>query len=329
MATMKRQLISIVIPVHDERAGLASFHNTLMDVVERSTTDDYEIIYCDDGSSDGTTEQIAEWHGVDKRIKLIKFSRNFGKENALTAGITEAQGNAVIMLDGDGQHPVNLLPKFVTAWKNGARVVIGLRTENSQEGWFKRVGSWSFHYLFNKLTGQKLVPGSTDFRLIDSTVREAFLQLHETDRITRGLIDWLGFHREYVHFRAQPRAHDSSSYGPHKLFSLAAHSFVSLTPTPLYIFGYLGIIITLIASLLGVSVLIEQIIFGDPLSWKFTGTAMLGILILLLVGIMLISQGILSLYISHMHAQTKGRPLYIIDYAGSAGIKKEIRASKA
>lgn len=325
---MKRQLISIVIPVHDERAGLASFHADLIDVIERSTADDYEIIYCDDGSNDGTTEQIAEWHGIDKRIKLIKFSRNFGKENALTAGISQARGDAIIMLDGDGQHPVSLLPKFIGAWKNGAKVVIGLRTENSQEGWFKRFGSWSFYTLFNKLTDQKLLPGSTDFRLIDQTVQEAFLQLHETDRITRGLIDWLGFRREYVHFRAQARRGDSPSYGPRKLFGLAAHSFVSLSPTPLYIFGYLGIIITLIATLLGVSVLIEQVIFSDPFQWRFTGTAMLGILILLLVGIMLVSQGILSLYISHMHAQTKGRPLYIIDYAGSAGIKKAARDHK-
>lgn len=328
MTTVKRQLISIVVPVYNERAGLGRFQTSLMDVIGRSTADEYEVIYCDDGSSDGTAELIHEWCQLDKRVKLIKFSRNFGKENALSAGIAEASGDAIITLDGDGQHPVSLLAKFIGAWKNGAQVVIGLRSEDGHGSWFKRLSSWLFYKVFNTLTGQRMIAGSTDYRLIDADVRAAFLQLGETDRLTRGLIDWLGFKREYVHFRPNARTSGEPSYNRRKLFRLATNGFVSLTPAPLYIFGYLGIIITTISTLLGLAVLIEQVLLGDPWHWKFTGTAMLGILILLLVGIVLISQGILSLYISHMHAQTKGRPLYIIDYASSVGIHGRRRDRK-
>jgi dolichol-phosphate mannosyltransferase len=148
----------------------------------------------------------------------------------------------------------------------------------------------------------------------------------ETDRITRGLIDWLGFRREFIEFEANARADDSTSYSRAKLMRLAANSFVSLTPTPLYVFGCVGVVITAGALVLGGSVFIEQLLLGDPWHWKFTGTAMLSILLLFLIGIVLMSQGILSLYISHVHNQSKQRPLYIIDYEGSAGIEDGIGA---
>jgi dolichol-phosphate mannosyltransferase len=147
------------------------------------------------------------------------------------------------------------------------------------------------------------------------------MNLQETNRITRGLIDWLGFEPNYIHFKAKTRLAGRASYSSRKLINLATNSFVSLSPKPLYLFGYLGILITLGAFLLGISVFIEQLILNDPLHWKFTGTAMLGILILFLVGIVLMSQGILSLYISHIHSQSKARPLYVVDYDKSVGIE--------
>lgn len=314
--------LSVVVPVYNEGSGLEAFHNSLVGVLKKSPIKSYEIIYCDDGSTDDTAQLVKRWNVADSKVKLIKFSRNFGKENALSAGIAAARGEAVIMLDGDSQHPVELIPKFIGAWEDGAQVVVGVRSGNSSEGWFKQAGSQLFYTIFNKLTNQKLLPGSTDFRLIGKPVREAFLTLQETDRITRGLIDWLGFKRKFIYFEPKPRAKGSPGYSRMKLMQLAANSFVSLTPKPLYLFGYLGIFITSGALALGISVLIEQLLLGDPWHWKFTGTAMLGILILFLVGIVLMSQGILSLYISHIHNQSKRRPLYVIDYEASAGISK-------
>ncbi len=321
MSDNSKTLLSVVVPVYNEAAGLSDFHKTLIKEVQKASPN-YEVIYCDDGSIDETSEIIHEWHKQDPKVKLIKLSRNFGKENALSAGISAASGEAILTIDGDGQHPVELIPEFLAAWRGGARVVVGVRSDNSGEGWVKRVGSRLFYRLFNQLTGERLVPRSTDFRLIDKTVQEAFMTMPETDRITRGLIDWLGFKREFIHFKASPRTSGSAAYSHRKLMRLATHSFVSMTPVPLYLFGYLGIFITGGAIILGGSVFIEQILLGDPWHWNFTGTAMIGILLLFLVGLVLLSQGMLSLYISHIHSQTKQRPLYVIDYEGSAGVRK-------
>lgn len=315
-------LFSVVVPLYNESNGLEAFHVSLMDVL-KPLDKTFEVIYIDDGSEDNTAQIIQNLHKTDMDIKLIKFSRNFGKENALSAGIAQACGQAIIMLDGDGQHPPDLIPKFIKAWQAGAQVVVGIRTDNVDEGWFKKLGSRFFYKLFNRFTGQKLVAGSTDFRLIDKSVQQAFLCLEETDRITRGLIDWLGFQREFINFKANPRLAGSPSYSPRKLMGLAANSFVSLSLTPLYLFGYLGVFITGLSLILGTSVLIEQIFLGDPWHWKFTGTAMLSILLLFLVGMVLMSQGILSLYISHIHNQSKRRPLYVIDHKGSAGLEND------
>lgn len=309
-----------MVPIYNEYQGLEKFHHSIVDVLKESAVKSYEIIYIDDGSTDNTVDLIRRWNKSDPSVKLISFSRNFGKESALSAGIGAAQGEAVMMIDGDGQHPVELIPSFISAWKGGAQVVIGLRL-GSSSSWSKRLGSKLFHRVFNLLTGQELVRGATDYRLIDKSVQQAFLSLKESDRITRGLIDWLGFRRTYIRFKANSRESGSPGYSTQKLMSLAANSFASLTPKPLYMFGYLGVFITIAAFCLGLSVIIEQLILSDPLHWKITGTAMLGILLMFLIGIVLMSQGILSLYISHIHSQSKQRPLYIIDYEKSAGIE--------
>ena len=321
MSDNSKTLLSVVVPIYNEAAGLREFNEALIKEIQK-VTPSYEIIYCDDGSTDDTAKIIRDLHTKNPGVKLIKFSRNFGKENALSAGIAQASGESIMMLDGDGQHPVELLPEFMRAWKGGSKVVVGVRTSNSSEGWFKHASSRLFYKTFNRLTGEHLIPGSTDFRLIDRSVAQEFLRLSESDRITRGLIDWLGFSRSYVHFKANPRSQGSAAYSRRKLVRLATHTFVSLTPVPLYLFGYLGLFITGGSLLLGGSVLIEQVFLGDPWYWNFTGTAMVGILLLFLIGLVLLSQGMLSLYISHIHSQTKQRPLYIIDYDGSAGIRK-------
>lgn len=320
MKTSNLQL-SVVVPLFNEAAGLVAFHASLTEVVQ-SITHAYEIIYCDDGSEDNTVELVQKLHHDNPNVRLVKLSRNFGKENALAAGIAVAQGQAIIMLDGDGQHPPELIPLFIKAWKEGAKVVIGVRTDNNEEGWFKRLGSKYFYKLFNKLTDQKLIPGSTDFRLIDRTVQEVFLKLNETDRITRGLIDWLGFKRHYISFMAGARTQGQAGYNRRKLVVLAANSFVSLTSVPLFVFGYLGLFITSASFILGSVVIIEQLLLGDPLGWNFTGTAMLSIMLVFLVGVVLLSQGVLALYISYIHKQSKQRPLYVVDYADCIGIEK-------
>jgi glycosyltransferase involved in cell wall biosynthesis len=317
---MPKPLLSVVVPIYNEEAGLAAFHKSLLAAI-KGVGEDFEIIYVDDGSTDNGAGLVRQWHKQSPNIKLLKLSRNFGKENALSAGISAAEGQAVLTIDGDGQHPVELIPEFVKAWQNGAQIAIGLR-ENGGAGGIKHTWSRLFYKTFNLMTSQKLVPGSTDFRLIDQSVRLEFLRLRETNRMTRGLIDWLGFRREFISFKPNLRADGTPGYSFRRLVHLAANSFVSFSPRPLYLFGYLGVLITLGAFLLGAAVFLEQVLLGDPWQWKFTGTAMLGILTLFLVGILLLSQGMLSLYISHIHSQSKQRPLYVINRRESAGIKE-------
>lgn len=323
MSSPSRPLISVTVPLYNEAAGILAFHSQLVQVIKTATKNSYEIIYCDDGSTDSTATLVQKLCTKNSRVKLIKLSRNFGKESALSAAIHQATGDGILMMDGDGQHPVDMIPRFIKAWQDGAEVVIGLRADKDQESFAKKLGSWLFYKLFNRLTGQTMTPGATDYRLIDRAVQQAFLSLTETDRITRGLIDWLGFKRQFIPIKRLARTAGTPGYSLSGLIKLATNSFVSLSSTPLYLFGYIGVFIASSSLLVGLTVLIEQVILRDPWRWQFTGSAMLGILILFLVGIILISQGIISLYISHMHSQTKGRPLYVIDYKGSAGISHE------
>jgi len=315
------QTISVVVPVFNEAAALPAFHASLVECL-KNIPYKYEVIYCDDGSSDDTSRLIQSWHSSNANIKLVSFSRNFGKEYALTAGIAQAHGAAIITIDGDGQHPVELIPQFIKQWEDGSQVVIGIRG-NHVAPLFNRLASKLFYTLFNHFTSQRLEPNSTDFRLIDRVVQQAFLELPETNRITRGLIDWLGFQRTFITFNAKERAGGTATYSRRSLWRLATDSFVSLSPKPLYFFGVIGVIITSAAFVLGSTVFVEQILLNDPWNWNFTGSAMLAIIIVFLVGIVLMSQGILSLYVSNIQAQTKRRPLYVIDPSRSAGLGRD------
>ncbi len=313
--------LSIVVPIYNEAVNLIEFNKSLVDELKQLAAlgiNDYEIIYVDDGSSDQSATIIKDLQKSHSPIKLICLSRNFGKESALAAGIAKASNDAVITIDGDGQHPVDVLPEFVAKWQAGSKIVVGVRKNSGAENWLKKQNSKLFYSVFNKLASQKLTPNSTDYRLIDRQVQQEFLKLHESDRLTRGLIDWLGFSPSYVKFDVRLRAHGKAAYSQTKLIGLATNSFVSLTTKPLYLFGYLGLIITSLSLVVGVGILIEQLMLGDPLNWNFTGTAMLSILILFLIGLVLVSQGIMSLYISSINNQSKNRPLYVIDHQKSS-----------
>lgn len=306
-------LISIVIPAYNESEGIESFHNKLLIPSLKDTKDSYEIIYVNDGSNDDTLAKLTKLANRRKNIKVINLSRNFGKEVATTAGIFQSTGDATIILDADGQHPPALINDFVATWKKGAQVVIGVRNKEKYEGFIKSFGSKLFYKLFNSLSGSTIMPRSTDFRLISSEVREEFIKCTERNRITRGIIDWLGFKREYIYFNSPQRIAGHASYKTSQLVRLATNSFISLSLRPLFLFGWIGIAITLVSLALGVAIGIEQFLLGDPLGLHFTGSALLGIFISFLVGIVLTSQGMLAVYISHIHTQAQGRPLFIID----------------
>lgn len=312
--------LSIVVPAYNESEGIETFHKDMLLPSVKKASKEYEIIYVNDGSKDKTLDILTKIAKRDTSVKVVNLSRNFGKEIATTAGIFQATGDATIILDADGQHPPELIGDFVTKWQKGTQVIVGVRNKEEHEGLIKSVGSKMFYSLFNKLSGAHIVPRSTDFRLIDKEVREEFLKFTERNRITRGLIDWLGYNRDYIYFDSPSRIAGQSSYKTSQLFKLATNSFVSLSLKPLFLFGQIGVAITLLSLLVGLFIIVEQFILSDPLGLNFTGAAMLGIFVSFLVGIVLISQGILAVYMSHIHNQSQGRPLFVINKSDSVNL---------
>jgi dolichol-phosphate mannosyltransferase len=320
-------LLSIIVPVYNEQEVIEKFHSLLLPYIQKVSSGSYEIIYVNDGSKDTTLHLLTQIASDNKHIKVVNLSRNFGKEIATTAGINVATGDATIIMDGDGQHPPKLIDKLVSEWKSGAQVVIGVRNSNQKEGLIKKWGSKLFYKAFNTASGAEIVPRSTDFRLIDKVVRDEFIKFTERQRITRGLIDWLGFKRVYVTFDSPARMAGEASYKTSQLVRLAINTFVSLSLKPLFLFGWIGSLITVLSLGLGLFIIIEQFILNDPLSLNFTGSALLGIFISFLVGLVLISQGMIAIYLSHVHGQTQERPLFVIDPSTSVNLPYDDRTA--
>lgn len=319
----KIMLLSLVIPAYNEAEGIEKFHNELLAPALHHLDYEYEVIYVNDGSRDDTLGKLSNLASDDKHIRVVSLSRNFGKEVATTAGISVSSGDATIIMDSDGQHPPEMIGKFVEKWRGGAQVVVGIRSTNQKEGLVKKVGSKAFYRLFNSASDAKMIPRSTDFRLIDKSVRDEFLRFSERNRITRGLIDWLGFKRDYVEFHSPARLAGSASYSTRQLVRLAVNSFTSLSLRPLFFFGWMGALITFLSMTTGIFILLEQFLLGDPMRLNFTGPALLGIFISFLVGIVLMSQGMLAVYLSHIYGQTQGRPLFVIDPTHSINLERK------
>lgn len=301
--------LSIVIPVYNEVDSLDLLYRQLLAMLGE---ENFEVIFIDDGSRDGSAEKVKSFARENKKVRVIGFSRNFGKELAITAGINNCSGDVCIVMDADLQHPLELIPAFIKKWQEGAEVVVGVREGNKGEGLTKRIGSFLF-YRINSLIGDiKMVPHATDFRLLDRKVIDEFNRFTEKNRISRGLVDWLGFRTDYVYFTANPRRFGKPTYGFLKLIKLAFSTFVSHSLFPLKIAGYLGMIITLFSGGLGVFIITEQYILNDPWRLNFTGPAMLAILILFLIGIVLICIGFIALYVGNIHNEILNRPLYIV-----------------
>ena len=318
---MKKPLVSLIVPVHNEIAGLSNFlENQLLATLEKIEAYDFELIFIDDGSTDGTLDLLYEYASRSKKFRIISFSRNFGKEMALSAGLKYAKGDAAITIDADGQQPPKLIPTFLKEWENGADIVTGVRDHYTKHGFIAKTGSRLFYWLLRRMGNHYTVAGSTDFRLLSRPVIDEFNRLPEHNRITRGLIDWLGFNQKYVKYTYGVRLAGKPSYNLKKLFRLAIDSFVSMSTTPRVIFGYIGIIITLLSGALGLFCLINQYILGDPLHLYWPGTLQMAILITFLVGLVLISQAVTALYISSIHAESLGRPLYVVDQKKSRNL---------
>lgn len=306
------RLISVVVPVYDEEGGILDFLDGQLLPVLSKLKYDAEVIIIDDGSKDKTLEKIKASKILNSGtlVNVIALTKNFGKEVALTVGLEAANGDAVIMIDADGQHPAEEIPRLIEKWEGGALIVTAVNSGNTTK---HRVRSGIYYKIMRAMGNKNVMPGAMDFRLLDRTVVDEFNQLTERNRLTRGLIDWLGFDQEYVKVKTRGRKNGKPTYSTKKLAGLALDSMVSSSRTPLVIFGYLGAFITIFSVIFGLFILIEQYIMGDPMNLDWSGAVAMSVFVSFLVGLVLISQSITALYISQIHAEAKGRPLYVVN----------------
>lgn len=305
--------ISLIIPAYNEADNIEPLYEKLQSII-LPLKDHYtfEILFINDGSKDATVEMIEKLTSQDTSVKLLDFSRNFGKEIATTAGIHHCTGDACMMIDADLQHPVELIPNFIKKWEEGYDVVVGIRKESKSDSWIKKFGGKIFYSIINKISDTEITPNATDFRLLDRAVIDAFNQFKETKRLTRGLIDWLGFRRTFITFEANERLYGTASYSVWKLFKLAISSFMSLSLFPLKVAGYIGIFITTLSFISGSYIFLGKYFFKWYWALTFSDSEDLAIFIVFLVGIILMSIGLISLYIANIHEEVIKRPLYVI-----------------
>ncbi len=306
------KLISIIIPAYNEEKNIPLVCAEIKKVFEGLKEKySYEIIFIDDGSKDESSQVMESLNTKDEKVKYIQFSRNFGKEAATSAGINNAKGEAALLLDADLQHPPRLIPEFLKKWEEGADIVVGVRKKNKSDSIIKKIGSALFYKIINLISDMKIIPQSTDFRLLDRTVIQEFNKLTERNRITRGLIDWLGFKREYIYFDADERSVGEASYSTVKLVKLALSTVTTHSFFPLKFAGYLGIIIVLFSGPLGLFIFLSKYILRTPWGLSISGSAILATIILFLVGIVLMCLGLMALYIANIQSEVINRPLYI------------------
>ena len=308
---MEKRHISIVIPFYNEENNIPLIYMELKKILNNANYS-FEIIFVNDGSTDNSSAELDKITAADHTVKVIEFRRNFGKEVAMTAGLDICQGAACILMDADLQHPVEMIHEFIKRWENGAEVVVGVRNKNKSERLIKKAGSYLFYLTINAISETEITPSSTDYRLLDRIVIEEFKKLKEKNRMTRALIDWLGFKRDYVYFNANERLYGKPSYNYLKLFRLAVSSYISHSLLPLKIAGYLGIVITSFSTLLGLVMFVDKFFLKDPYKMYFSGTAMLATIIMFLIGIVLTCLGLIALYIGNIHGEVVNRPIYIV-----------------
>lgn len=307
----KRRLISIVVPVFDEAKNILPLYEAVTAVTAKMEGATFEIVFVDDGSRDDSLLVLSKLAAAHDDVKVVALARNFGKELALTAGVTYASGDAVVTMDADLQHPPELLPALVEEWKNGAEVVVATRSATARKSITRRVFARLFAVLSRVLSNnERIEEGGTDYRLIDAKVRAAFLLVRERRRAYRQIVDWLGFVRASVVFEAGERHEGRPTYSLPKLWDLAIDMILSRSLKPLRFLFYLGVLIT-IGSTASLAWMFLAFYYVDK-HWWYTPLAQATVFNTVLIGILLTAIGILGLYIGRIHEEVLRRPLFTV-----------------
>ncbi|MEP7352812.1 MAG: glycosyltransferase family 2 protein [Acidobacteriota bacterium] len=304
---MRKALVSIVVPVYDEAESVRQLCSVVARVLGLEEDLDYEILLVDDGSRDLSWRIISDLHKDDDRIKGVRLSRNFGHQAALTAGLHYAIGDAVVTMDGDLQHPPELLPAMIERWRQGYDVVSMVREPSEQESWFKKQSSNMFYRLMNGLSDIKIKGSVADFRLLDRRVVKRLNSLKERGRFVRGLISWIGYSETEIRYKASPRYAGQPKYSLRKMLGLAGSAVSSFSTVPLKLGFHVGIAVNLLCLALMAYALYTKIYDHKDLSeWASSYITML-----FLHGIQLIMIGVIGVYLGRVLEEVKRRPLFV------------------
>ena len=298
-------LLSVVVPCYNEEESLEFF----LDEIQKTLADyNYEVIFINDGYEDSTLVKIKNLANSNPNVKYISFSRNFGKDSAIYAGLVYATGTMVCLIDADLQHPPYLIPEMIDAISEGYDVAAAKRVSKKGEPFFKTLGSRFFYRLFNSISSMKLIPGATDYRVMTRQVTDAVLQLSEYNRFSKGIFQWIGFETKWIEYENVERVAGETTWSVWQLFMYSIEAITSFTTLPLTISIYLGFIISVLAFIYLLIIIIKYLLYSDPVQ----GFATIMCTILLLGGIQLISIGILGKYLKNTYNETKNRPIFIV-----------------
>lgn len=316
---MKQTQISIVIPLLNEEGNIKVLYESLLPVVEKISAD-YEIVFVDDGSKDSSFDIITKISQLNKRVLGISLSRNFGHQIALSAGLEHASGEAVVMLDADMQHPPEIIVDLYNKYKEGFDIVNTIRTETADVGIFKKITSYYFYKLINRLSDIHIEPAAADFRLMNRKTVNAFLQMKEKDRFTRGLVSWMGFKQAQIEYIAPQRFAGKSKYSLLKMFRFAADGITAFSAKPLRVSFFAGIIVSFTGLLYAIYAVFQY--FGGK---NIPGWTSILVSILIIGGIQLISIGIIGEYLARVFNEAKNRPMYLVkEYTTSEEISTHV-----
>ena len=317
-------LLSVIVPCLNEEEALRGTQVRLSSVLEQIPTN-FEIIYVDDGSTDATPEVLRELQAYDSRVRVVRFSRNFGHQMAITAGLEHAAGDAVVIIDADLQDPPETIVDFFRKWQEGYDVVYGVRTEREGETAFKLWTAKLFYRFMTRLSDTQIPLDTGDFRLMDRRVLNVLLGMPERDRFVRGMVSWLGFSQVAVPYRREARIAGVTKFSFFKMLRFALDGIFSFSIVPLRVATWTGFITSFLAILGIVLVSLEHFLGVEGLVKGWTSTMFA---VLFIGGVQLICMGIIGEYIGRIYGESKHRPLYVVrEILGFEGQKREANQS--
>ena len=302
------KLVSVVVPVFNEIAVIDAFYDRMRKVAESLRPHSCEILFIDDGSRDGSYDRLVKIADRDPNVKVVKFSRNFGHQIAITAGIDLARGDAVAVIDSDLQDPPEVIRRFVEKWEEGYDVVYGVREKREGETWMKLFTAKLFYRILKRLTGMEIPVDVGDFRLMSRRVVEKFRLFRERDRFVRGLVSWVGFRQTGVPYRREKRFAGETKYPFRKMLKFAFDGITSFSTTPLKLSTWVGYCASILALLYTVYVIVQKML-GNTVP----GFATIVVAMLFLGGVQLICLGIIGEYIGRIYNESKARPIYLLE----------------